>query len=63
MHEFGEWGEVDADDKAANDAAVKNGSRIFSVYRLGADRLWIITDACDDEGRRASTCILRPEEY
>lgn len=63
MHEFGEWGEVDAEDRAANDAAVKNGARIFSAYRLGADRLWIITEACGDDGQRASTCLLCPEEY
>lgn len=59
-HQCGDWGDLDPEDKAANDAALANGSRIFSAYRLGQTekKLWLITEA-----DRASTCILTPEEY
>ena len=40
------------------------GSRILSAYttRKG-ERLWVITEAADDHGRRASSCLLLPSEY
>jgi hypothetical protein len=63
-HLVGDWGEVDAEDKRANDQALVDGSRLLSAYRtLKGERLWIITEATDDEGRRAATTILRPSEY
>jgi hypothetical protein len=63
-HAAGDWGQVNEDDKRANDEALVEGSRILSAYRtLKGERLWIITEAADDEGRRASTTILKPSEY
>lgn len=63
-HVSGDWGECDAHDRQANDQALVEGSRIFSVYRTRSGvKLWVITEAKDDAGRRASTCILLPEEY
>ncbi|RYF55087.1 MAG: hypothetical protein EOO27_21995 [Comamonadaceae bacterium] len=62
-HESGDWGDLDDEDKQANTDALTNGARILSAYKLGTDRLWIITDACDDDGKRLSTCLLLPEEY
>jgi hypothetical protein len=63
-HVQGDWGEVNAEDGKLNDEAVQDGSRILSAYRtLHGERLWIITEAVGDDGRRASTCILLPEEY
>jgi hypothetical protein len=63
-HIQGDWGEVDDDDKRANDEALVDGSRLLSAYRtLKGDRLWIITEAIGDEGQRASTCLLLPQEY
>jgi hypothetical protein len=64
-HESGEdWGDLDAHDKAANDEALTDGSRILSAYILptGA-KLWVITEGTDDSGVRESTCILLPSEY
>jgi hypothetical protein len=59
MHVAGNWGDVDAEDKNANDKALVDGSRIFSAYRtLKNKKLWIITEA-----DRSSTCILKPDEY
>jgi hypothetical protein len=58
-HAAGDWGDVDANDRKLNDAAVNNGERIPSAYKtLKGERLWIITEA-----DRSSTCILLPEEY
>jgi hypothetical protein len=63
-HLGGDWGEVDAEDRAANDQALRDGGRLLSVYRtLRGVRLYVITEAVNDDGHRASTCILLPEEY
>jgi hypothetical protein len=63
-HLAGDWGEVDAEDKRLNDEALVSGERLLSAYRtLKGERLWIITEATDDEGRRAATTILTPPEY
>ena len=63
-HVRGDWGIVDAEDKAANDQSLIDGSRILSAYRTSkGEKLWVITEACDDRGHRAATTILRPDEY
>lgn len=59
-----DWGEVCEEDQNANDHALIDGGRLLSAYRtLRNVRLWIVTEAEDDRGRRLSTTILRPEEY
>lgn len=63
-HIRGDWGTVSAEDGALNDAALKDGSRILSAYRTrNGAKIWIITEAADDDGRRAATTILLPDEY
>ena len=63
-HAAADWGEVCEEDKRANDQALVDGSRLLSAYRtLKGERLWIITEAADDDGRRAASTILRPDEY
>jgi hypothetical protein len=63
-HLNGDWGDVDQEDAAANEHALLDGSRLLSVYHtLRAVKLYVITEAADDDGRRASTCILLPDEY
>jgi hypothetical protein len=63
-HQDGDWGALDAHDRAANELAVKNGSRILSAYDINGERIWVITEAVGEDGvSRASTCILKPEEY
>ena len=63
-HASGDWGEVDAEDQRANDQALVDGSRILSAYKtLKGERIWIITEAADDQGKRAATTALRPSEY
>ena len=63
-HAKGDWGEVDKEDWVLNDQALVDGSRLLSAYRtLKNKRLWVITEATDDDGRRAATTLLLPEEY
>lgn len=57
-HQRGDWGDLDAEDKATNDYALEHGERLFSAYTSGDTRFWIITE-CD----RSATTILLPEEY
>ena len=63
-HVRGDWGDLFADDRALNDEAVRDGSRILSGYvTRAAENIWIITEAADDRGHRAATTILLPDEY
>jgi len=58
-HVTGDWGELDADDKKANDEALQNGERLLSAYKTATGtKFWIIT-----ESDRSSTTILLPEDY
>lgn len=58
-HVTGDWGDLDEEDKRANDHAVENGARILSAYTLtDGTKVWVITEA-----DRASTAMLLPEEY
>ena len=64
QHVVGNWGEVDSEDWTANDQALVDGSRLLSAYRtLRNVRIWIITEAADDEGNREATTILLPSDY
>jgi len=63
-HMRGDWGDVCADDKQANEDALVDGSRLLSSYKTSnGEKLWLITEAQDDNGQRAATTILLPEEY
>lgn len=57
-HHQGDWGDLEFEDKQANDAALINGSRIFSAYIAEGTKYWVITEA-----DRSSTTILLPSEY
>jgi hypothetical protein len=58
-HQSGDWGDCDEADKQENDLSVREGFRIFSIYRTSSgQKIWIITEA-----DRSSTCILLPDEY
>ncbi len=63
-HIRGDWGDVCPDDAALNDEALKDGSRILSAYKLkDGTKIWVVTEAADDQGRRAASTILLPDEY
>ncbi len=58
-HLAGDWGDVDAHDRAANDHALVEGTRILSVYHAAnGTKFWIITEA-----DRSATTVLLPEDY
>lgn len=64
-HVTGDWGNLSQGDMEANELALQDGSRIFSAYDLpGQDqKVWVITESENDNGYRASTCIMRADEY
>lgn len=58
-HQSGDWGDLDADDAAANENALVEELRILSVYRTASGtRFYIIT-----EHDRSVTTLLLPSEY
>lgn len=52
-----DWGDATEEMKALNDYAVNNDHRIFSVYRLGNEEMFLITNA----DRSGSTLLLASE--
>lgn len=62
-HCHGDFGQVDDEDWKTNDRAVVDGSRILSVYSVGGQTVWVITDAVNEVGVRRTTSLLLPSEY
>ena len=63
-HVHGDWGDVSRRGQAANDQALMDGSRLLSAYKtLRGVKIWFITEAADEQGRRSSTTALLPDEY
>ena len=62
-HCHGDYGLVNEYDWKANDRAVIDGSRILSSYAVEGVRIWVVTDAVNDQGVRPSTTLLKPSEY
>ena len=64
-HGHGDWGdELCEEDRQLNDEALVDGSRLLSAYKLKTDvKIWVITEAADENGNRAATTILLPDEY
>lgn len=58
-HLYGDWGECNQADARENDLSVKEGYRIFSIYKTRTgETIWVIT-----ESDRSSTCVLTPSDY
>jgi hypothetical protein len=58
-HLSGDWGDLCASDKAANESALQFGGRLFSAYHDRAgEKFWIIT-----ESDRSATTVLLPDDY
>jgi hypothetical protein len=54
-----DYGDICDEDDGINDIAIKEGTRILSVYKVTDElTIWIITEA-----DRSSTCVLLPDEY
>lgn len=65
LHSQGQWGdELCEEDRVLNDESLNDGSRLLSAYKLATGvKIWVITEAEDDSGKRAATTVLLPEEY
>jgi len=58
-HAAGDWGECGSHDWQENELSLREGLRLFSVYRDRQDvKFWIITEA-----DRSATTILLPNDY
>ena len=58
-HQHGDWGDIHAEDRGLNEAAIRDGERIFSVYQVTRDlTFWVIT-----EWDRSYTTVMLPEDY
>ena len=58
-HQAGDWGDVCAEDRQANDQALVGGTRLLSAYHAAnGTKFWLIT-----ESDRSSTTVLLPEDY
>lgn len=57
-HVSGDWGDVCSEDAEANEAAVKDGDRILSVYHTTQGKVYVIT-----EWDRSATTVLLASEY
>ena len=64
-HVAGDWGEeLCHEDRLLNDQALIDGSRLLSAYRLkDGTKVWCITEAVGENGRRESSTFLLPSEY
>ena len=57
-HHSGDWGDLEAGDKQANEEALTHGERILSRYDVEAGSFYIVTEA-----DRSMTTVMRVEEY
>lgn len=57
-HHCGDWGDLDEDDKQANEDALVKRTRIFSSYLIEGEKIYLITEA-----DRSYTTILFASEY
>ncbi len=58
-HQAGDWGDVDEHDRRANEHALIDGGRLWSVYHArNGIKFWLITEA-----NRSASTILLPENY
>lgn len=57
-HVTGDFGQLEEDDREANETAIAHGYRIMSVYDLPCGTFWVIT-----EHDRSVTTVLLPSDY
>jgi len=63
-HASCDWGDLDLKDQESNTEALASGARLMSAYTLPNDeKIWIITEAADETGKRVATTLLRVDEY
>lgn len=58
-HIAGDWGDVDEHDRHENELSLREGFRLWSIYRsTKGEKFWVITEA-----DRSYTTVLMPEDY
>ena len=58
-HQAGDWGDVNEHDRTANESALVEGTRLWSVYHASNGvKFWLITEA-----NRSHSTVLLPEDY
>ena len=58
-HSNGDWGDgLPPEDAEINTLAIETGGRLLSSYRIGAGKVWVITES----DRSVTTCLL-PTDY
>ena len=63
-YQTGDWGDLCPEDVQLNAEALRTGARIMGAYTAKqGGKIWIITEAADDNGRRSATTVLFPDEY
>ena len=64
-HSAGYWGDLDAEDKAANDSDHSHAEgRLFSSYDTeDHGTIWVITEDLRGEGGGPITTVLFPADY
>lgn len=61
FYQNGIWGDVDKESWDMNNrAAVSKTGRILAVYKIGGEKVWVITDFA---GEDTYTTFLLPDEY
>lgn len=62
-YQLGDWGDLCPEDMQLNEAAL-DCARLMGAYTTKrGGKIWIITEAADDNGQRAATTVLLPDEY
>jgi hypothetical protein len=62
-HQHGDWGNVDEEDARVNKQGVQSGARLLSTFTVAYAVIWVITEAVGDDGTRAASTLLYPDEY
>jgi hypothetical protein len=63
-YQLGDWGDLCKEDQKQNERALHCGARIMGSYiTQRGGKIWIITEAEDEDGHRAATTVLYPGEY
>jgi hypothetical protein len=57
-HSKGDWGDVGTEDAKANQDALAYDGRIFSVYHVGTQKLYLVT-----EWDRSYTTLMCSQDY
>lgn len=63
-YQLGDWGDLLPRGYAAQRCGARTGARLMGAYTTKrGGKIWIITEAADDNGQRAATTVLLPDEY